>query len=117
MIDGAGNIKDTAPVEFQSTVKWTRIRTSNKSNPGEAKVPSYVSNSGTVVEFLDEFQRTVFKKYPHHRFTIKRQKEIAAEFERNRGPGWIQSDVDFAMWMARFCRQPVLRFSRTIGLQ
>ena len=40
----------------------------------------------TVVEFLDEFERDVFQKYPHHRFTIQRQKAMAAEFERHRGP-------------------------------
>ena len=34
---------------------------------------------------------------PHHRFTISRQKAMAAEFERNRWPGWVQSDIDFAM--------------------
>ena len=32
-----------------------------------------------------------------HRFSIARQKATAAEFDRNRGPGVIQSDVDFAM--------------------
>jgi hypothetical protein len=96
-ITNAGNILSTAPVEFQSTVKWTRIRSSGKTSPGEAKQPSYVSNTGTIVQFLDEFERDVFKKYPHHRFTIQRQKAMAAEFERCRGPGWIQADVDFAM--------------------
>ena len=37
------------------------------------------------------------RKFPHHRFTINRQKAMAAEFERNRWPGWLQSDIDFAM--------------------
>ena len=37
------------------------------------------------------------RKFPHHRFTISRQKAMAAEFERNRWPGWVQSDIDFAM--------------------
>ena len=33
----------------------------------------------------------------HHRFTIHRQKAMDAEFARNRWPGWLQIDVDFAM--------------------
>ena len=49
------------------------------------------------MQFLDEFERDVMRKFPHHRFTISRAKATAAEFERNRGPGWIQSDIDFAM--------------------
>lgn len=60
-------------------------------------MPSYEAKSGTVTEFLDHFERDTFQKYPHHRFTIQRAKETAAQFERCRGPGWIQSDVDFAM--------------------
>ena len=35
--------------------------------------------------------------FPHHRFISSRAKDTAAKFKRNRGPGWIQSDVDFAM--------------------
>lgn len=97
VVDEDNSIRATAPVEFQSSVKWTRIRSSNKSNPGESQQPSYESVFGTVVQFLDQFERDVFRKFPHHRFTIQRQKAMAAEFERCRGPGWIQSDVDFAM--------------------
>ena len=46
--------------------------------------------SGTVVEFLDEFEREAMAKFPFHKFTIVRQKAMAAEFERNRCPGWVQ---------------------------
>lgn len=97
VVDQHGNVKSTAPVEFQSSLKCIRIRSSKTNEPGEAKQPSYQSHTGTVVQFLDEFERDVFKKFPHHRFTIMRQKAMAAEFERCRGPGWIQSDVDFMM--------------------
>ena len=97
VVDEHGNVRSTAPVEFQSSVKWTRIRSSKASEPGEAKQPSYQSHTGTIVEFLDEFERDVFRKFPHHRFTSMRQKAMAAEIERTRGPGWIQSDVDFMM--------------------
>ena len=97
VVDKDGNVLQSAPVEFQSDVKWTRIRSSKKTEPGEAKQPSYEAHTGTVVEFLDAFERDVMKKFPHHRFTIKRQKTTAGEFERNRCPGWVQSDVDFAM--------------------
>lgn len=37
------------------------------------------------------------KKFPHHRFTIQRQKEMDGQFSRNRGPGVVQSDIDFMM--------------------
>jgi hypothetical protein len=46
--------------------------------------------SGTVVEFLDEFEPEAVAKFLFHKFTIVRQKAMAAEFERNRCPGWVQ---------------------------
>ena len=97
VVDEKGNVMGSAPVEFQSEVRWTRIRSSKKTEPGEAKQPNYEAHKGTVVQFLDEFERDVMRKYPHHRFTILRQKDMASEFERNRCPGWLQFDVDFAM--------------------
>ena len=97
VVDAYGNVRASAPVEFQSQVTWNRIRSSNKTNPGEAKQPAYEHRTGTVVQFLDEFERDIMKKFPHHRFTITRTKATAAQFERNRGPGWVQVDVDFAM--------------------
>ena len=97
VVDTKGNLKPRAPVEFSSQVQWRRIRSSNKTAPGEAKQPSYEVKTGTVVEFLDEFERDAMRKFPHHRFTVFRQKAMSAEFERNRWPGWVQSDIDFAM--------------------
>ena len=97
VVDGYGNLKPNVPVEFSSQVKWKRIRSSNKTAPGEAKQPNYEVKTGTVIEFLDEFERDTMRKFPHHRFTILRQKAMASEFERNRWPGWVQSDIDFAM--------------------
>ena len=97
VVDAHGNLKQDAPVEFSSQVKWKRIRSSNKTAPGEAKQPNYEVKTGTVIEFLDEFERDTMRKFPHHRFTILRQKAMAAEFERNRWPGWVQCDIDFAM--------------------
>ena len=97
VVDKDGNLKPDAPVEFSSIVKWRRIRSSNTTSPGEPKQPSYEVKTGTVIEFLDEFERDTMRKFPHHRFTIFRQKASAAEFERNRWPGWVQSDIDFAM--------------------
>ena len=47
--------------------------------------------------FLDEFERETMRKFPHHRFTVQRQKAMDAEFQRNRWPGWLQFNVDFAM--------------------
>lgn len=98
VVDSDGNVMASAPIEFQSTLKWTRIRSPKKdSGPGEAAGTNYEPLSGTIVQLLDSFELEVMKKYHHHRFTLKRQKAMAAEFERNRGPGWLTSDVDFAM--------------------
>ena len=97
MIDGQGNMKASAPIEFQAEFKWLRIRSSKNGQAGEPSQPSYEQRRGTVVEFLDDFEASAMRKFPHHRFTIMRQKDMAAQFERNRGPGWVQSDVDFAM--------------------
>ena len=83
--------------EFQAEFKWLRIRSSKNGQAGEPSQPSYEQRRGTVVEFLDDFEASAMRKFPHHRFTIMRQKDMAAQFERNRGPGWVQSDVDFAM--------------------
>jgi hypothetical protein len=63
---------------------------------GADKELMHEPRSGTVVEFLDEFEREAMAKFPFHKFTIVRQKAMAAEFERNRCPGWLQFDVDFA---------------------
>ena len=37
------------------------------------------------------------RKYPHHRYTVQHQKLQSALFDRRRGPGWLQMDVDFGM--------------------
>ena len=97
VVDKDGNVLASAPKEFESEVKWMRIRSSKVGTPGEAKQTNYEAKTGTLVQFLDEFERDVMRKYPHHRFIVSRTKATAAEFDRNRGPGWVQSDVDFAM--------------------
>lgn len=97
VVDDNNNVRSTAPVEFETEVKWVRIRSSKVATPGESSASSYESKRGTIVQFLDEFESDVMRKYPHHRFTIQRQKAMDAEFQRNRWPGWLQFDVDFAM--------------------
>ena len=101
VVDEKGNIRADAPLGFSSQIKWMRILTSQKAVPGasnhQTKQANYETRVGTVVEFLDEFEKDVMRKFPHHRFTIARQKATAAQFDRNRGPGVVQSDVDFAM--------------------
>lgn len=95
-------VLSTAPIEFQNQVSWTRATTSSK-NTGNTEplnqpaVPKYEARTGTVVEFLDVVESEVFKKYPLHRLSISRQKAMSAQFDRNRTPGWLQCDVDFAM--------------------
>lgn len=68
--------------------------------------------SGTVIEFLDEFEREAMAKFLVHKFNVIRQKETAAEFQRNRCPGWIQFDVDFAKMEPSSRRK---RFNHNIG--
>ena len=97
VVDGDGNLLPSAPVEFQSEVKWIRIKSSKTVSPGESKASSYEERRGTIVQFFDEFERETIRKFPQHRFTIQRQKAMDAEFQRNRWPGWLQFDIDFAM--------------------
>lgn len=103
VIGSDGSIRSDAPVEFQSVVRWTKASTSSNGNQQEAttahtpKKPKYESQQGTIVQFLDDFERTTFRKFPLHRLTVLRQKAMAAQFARNRCPGWLHFDVDFAM--------------------
>lgn len=98
VVDKEGNVRSSAPVPFQSVVEWVRIRSSKPmSNPPEPNDTRYETRQGTVVQFLDEFERETARKFPHHRFTISRQKSTDAQFNRNRWPGWLGFAVDFAM--------------------
>ena len=90
-------VQPTAPVEFQTEVKWVRISSSKTNVPGESATSCYEARHGTIVQFLDEFERESMRKFPQHRFTVQRQKAMDAEFQRNRWPDWLQFDVDFAM--------------------
>ena len=78
VVDSKGDLLRDAPVEFSSEVKWIRIKSSKTTVPGEAKQSSYESRRGTVVQFLDEFERESMRKFPQHRFTIQRQKAMDA---------------------------------------
>jgi hypothetical protein len=90
------DVSPDAPIEFTSKLTWTRISSSKTKAAGADKELMHEPRSGTVVEFLDEFEREAMAKFPFHKFTIIRQKAMAAEFARNRCPGWLQFDVDFA---------------------
>lgn len=90
------DLKPNVPIEFQSKLTWTRISSSKGKAAGADKELMHEPRSGTVIEFLDEFEREAMAKFPFHKFTIIRQKATAAEFARNRCPGWLQFDVDFA---------------------
>ena len=90
------DLRADAPIEFQSKLTWTRISSSKAKAAGEQKELMHEPRSGTVLQFLDEFEGEAMAKFPFHKFTIVRQKAMAAEFERNRCPGWLQFDVDFA---------------------
>ena len=109
------DLRTDAPVEFQSILKcqmrsnstptralhhhhpsltppiygrWTRISSSKAKQKGEQKELMHEQRSGTVIEFLDEFEREAMAKFPFHKFTILRQKAMDAQFSRNRCPGW-----------------------------
>ena len=83
-------------MEFQSKLNWTRISSSKGMKEGEQKELMHEVRTGTVLQFLDEFEREPMAKFPFHKFTIVRQKAMDAEFSRNRSPGWLQFDVGFA---------------------
>ena len=55
-------------MEFQSDLKWTKVGPAPKE--GEMKQEMHEQRSGTVVEFLDEFEECVMKKFPHHKYTL-----------------------------------------------
>ena len=93
VVDAHGNIRANAPVEFQSEMKWTKV---GAPKEGEHREEMHDQRGGTVVEFLDEFESNVMCHFPHHKYTLLKQKASAAQFDRNRGPGFTKSDVDFA---------------------
>lgn len=97
IVDNNGDLKSSLPVEFQTIVKWIRIQSCKHTTPGEASETRYDERHGTVVQFLDEFERETIRKFAHHRFTLQRQKATDAEFDRNSWPGWLQFNIDFAM--------------------
>lgn len=75
-----GNVLSTAPVQFQSIVKWVRIKSAKEKDADQGKDTQYDSRQGTLVQFLDELEQESCKKFPHHRFTIQRQKAMDFEF-------------------------------------
>mmetsp|Transcript_16169 Transcript_16169/g.40727 ORF Transcript_16169/g.40727 Transcript_16169/m.40727 type:complete len:875 (-) Transcript_16169:94-2718(-) len=99
VVDAYGNIRPSTPIEFQNIVSWTRASTSSRvsTEASAPKAPKYEAHSGTVTQFLDAVERDVFRKYPHHRHTVTRQKAMSAQFARNCTPGWLRCAVDFAM--------------------
>lgn len=62
VIDANGNLRQDAPVEFQSQLTWSRIKSQKQDGNGaplESKKLLHQQRTGTVVEFLDEFERDV----------------------------------------------------------
>jgi hypothetical protein len=53
------------------------------------------AQSGTLIDFLDEFEPAV-AKHVIHRSTLSRQKAGSLGFERDRRPGGLSLDIDFA---------------------
>lgn len=98
VLDANGDLRSDAPVEFQSHLKWTRISssTTNAATPADSKQLLHQQRCGTVVEFLNEFELHVMHKFPHHKYTINKQKASTAQFLRNVSPGWLWFNVDFA---------------------
>ena len=53
------------------------------------------AQSGTLFDFLDEFEAAL-GKHVVHRSTLSRQKAASLAFERDRRPGVLSGDIDFA---------------------
>ena len=53
------------------------------------------TRSGTLFDFLDEFEPT-FIKHVVHRSTLSRQKAGSLVFDRDRRPGDLTADIDYA---------------------
>jgi hypothetical protein len=96
------------PNAFLETVHWQNYATRVKMTPGkksgvdkdweEAKKSKELfveAKSGTLFDFLDEFESAVGKHVPH-RSTLSRQKASSLAFERERRPGGLFGDIDFA---------------------
>lgn len=67
VLDANGDVKSDAPVEFQSQLKWSRIKSSGghaevgveHNGEAESRDLLHQQRSGRVIEFLDEFERDV----------------------------------------------------------
>ena len=53
------------------------------------------TRSGTLFDFLDEFEPTLIK-HVVHRSTLSRQKAGSLAFDRDRRPGDLTADIDYA---------------------
>ena len=68
--------------------------------PGNSKKTELVVKDfeDTVIAFLDAFEKAA-AKHVRHRSILARQREAAAEFDRERRPGVLSADIDFGgLW-------------------
>jgi hypothetical protein len=99
LVDGQGKLMNNVAPAWQSTVRWETLKSatkepSNGSNEDENETLR-ARRSGTVIEFLDEFER-LSVKIPAHRELIGAAKAAAAEFMRNFSPGMLISNYDWS---------------------
>ena len=81
---------DVNPV-WLSEMKWTRYKTEK----GTEKETLRNECTGTIIEFLDEYE-AVFNKYAYHRYILERTRGSNQQFERDAVPGMLKLDVDWA---------------------
>ena len=99
VLDSDGNLRSDAPPQFSANVKWERFKSTKKppsfnrpeAPPGPEQLPAEKelnreTRSGTVVEFLDEFE-AVMSKFALHRSTLLQQKQAARQCDDNMRPG------------------------------
>ncbi len=79
------------PIWFKQ-VRWSRYKTETDS---DGKQTLRGERSGTIMEFLDEFE-SVCNKYVYHRYILHRTRLSNTQFDRIARPGMLKLDVDWA---------------------
>ena len=106
MIDSDGKLLLGISPVWQSELRWETLKTAAdrpaQERPGEANVgaeqhdPSLrAQRRGTMVEFLDEFERASIK-FPGHRELVVAAKKAAKQLKENCWLGMLMADYDWS---------------------
>ena len=108
--DSKGKLKRDAPKLYAKRVTWQyygyRLKTVPKKRRARDEDEDWeqtkikkelilMSKTGTVHEFLDSYEATA-ASYLNHRAVLAREKRAELEHDRNRRPGELKLDMDFA---------------------